>query len=122
MPILDYFIQNYSSTDSFWGAQLDRFSSRFGSRSEFIDNPTRLTSRYPDCLPPVARPVNASVFSDVDLHWPCQPGARLRTVADAELAAVMLHSDFRIRDFLDAGPRSSEFRAKVPRPRRRETY
>jgi len=35
--------------DSFRDAQLNRFSCRFGSRSEFTDNLKRLTSRHPDC-------------------------------------------------------------------------
>src|SRR5258706_9132769 len=33
----------------FRDAQLNRFSCRFGSRSEFTDNLKRLTSRHPDC-------------------------------------------------------------------------
>ena|ERR1700682_4610884 len=32
----------------FRDARLDRFSCRFGSRSEFTDNVKRLTSRHPD--------------------------------------------------------------------------
>jgi hypothetical protein len=39
MPILDYLVQNDSSTGQFFrDARLDRFSCHFGSRSEFTDN------------------------------------------------------------------------------------
>jgi hypothetical protein len=38
MPILDYLVQNGTV---FRDARLDRFSCRFGSRSEFTDNVKR---------------------------------------------------------------------------------
>src|SRR5258708_1044368 len=45
----------------FRDARLDRFSCRFGSRSEFTDNVKRLTSRHPDCRQPLPNLVTSEL-------------------------------------------------------------
>src|ERR1700675_1699008 len=45
----------------FRDARLDRFSCRFGSRSEFTDNVERLTSRHPDCRQPLLNRVTSEL-------------------------------------------------------------
>jgi len=50
MPIVDYLVQNGSSTGQFSGMPDSIvFLVALGSRSEFTDNVKRLTSRHPDC-------------------------------------------------------------------------
>src|SRR5712664_4375610 len=46
---------------AFRDARLDRFSCRFGSRSEFTDNVKRLTSRHPDCRQPLPNLVTSEL-------------------------------------------------------------